>query len=354
MKATFKVTFLLQKGKLKASGKAPIVTRIIVNGEMVHFSTQQEIEPDRWDAKGNRTLGLRAEERTINMILDEIKASLHRYYYDCQASGESVSALKLKNKLCSTEEKPIKSTMELFDKFITEYAELVKAKGYGKEALLRYKICKNRVQEFLKKEMHADDIPVESINKRLLDKFYLWNRTVYKIGNNTAIHFMHKFSTVYKMALDYGWVSGNPFHMLKLRKDKTERAYLTIDELKLLIQTPCECEIVKNAFLFACNCGLRRSDVLALKWSDITVDNDVWRVGTRMIKTERLVYVPLPLQARRWMPPRPTEPEKRNDKVFQKLDVSKIQEYLKPWAESAGITGKNVTGTGLLPRSPYS
>ena len=45
MKATFKVTFLLQKGKLKASGKAPIVTRIIVNGEMVHFSTQQEIEP---------------------------------------------------------------------------------------------------------------------------------------------------------------------------------------------------------------------------------------------------------------------------------------------------------------------
>ena len=97
MKATFKVTFLLQKGKLKASGKAPFVTRIIVNGEMAHFSTQQEIEPDRWDAKGNRTLGLRAEERTINMILDEIKASLHRYYYDCQASGESVSALKLKN-----------------------------------------------------------------------------------------------------------------------------------------------------------------------------------------------------------------------------------------------------------------
>ena len=87
---------------------------------------------------------------------------------------------------------------------------LNEAKGYGKEALIRYKICKNRVQEFLKKEMHADDIPVESINKRLLGKFYLWIRTFHKIGNNTAIHFMHKFSTVYKMALDYGLVSGNP------------------------------------------------------------------------------------------------------------------------------------------------
>lgn len=68
----------------------------------MQFSTQQEIEPDRWDAKGNRTLGLRSEEN------------------------------------------PIKSTMQLFDKFITEYAELVEAKGYGKEALLHYKICKNR------------------------------------------------------------------------------------------------------------------------------------------------------------------------------------------------------------------
>ena len=51
MKATFKVTFLLQKGKIKANGKAPIVTRIIVNGEMAHFSTQQEIAPDRLAAE---------------------------------------------------------------------------------------------------------------------------------------------------------------------------------------------------------------------------------------------------------------------------------------------------------------
>lgn len=117
MKATFKVTFLIQRTKLKANGRAPIVTRIIVNGEMTHFSTQQEIEPDRWDSKGNRTLGQTNDEKTINTFLDEIKASLSRHYYDLQASGESISALKLKNKLCSTDERPIKSTMDLFDKF---------------------------------------------------------------------------------------------------------------------------------------------------------------------------------------------------------------------------------------------
>ena len=133
MKATFKVTFILQKGKVKSDGKAPIVTRITVNGEMAHFSTQKSVDPTRWDTKANRTYGLTQDDKTINACLDEIKSSIFRHYYDMQARGEIISALKLKNKLCSTEEKPIKSTMDLFDKFITEYAELVKARGYGKE-----------------------------------------------------------------------------------------------------------------------------------------------------------------------------------------------------------------------------
>ena len=42
MKATFKVTFVMQKGKIKADGKAPIIARIIVNGEMAHFSRLRE------------------------------------------------------------------------------------------------------------------------------------------------------------------------------------------------------------------------------------------------------------------------------------------------------------------------
>ena len=344
MKATFKVTFLIQRTKLKANGKAPIVTRIIVNGEMAHFSTQQEIEPDRWDSRGNRTLGQTNDEKTINAFLDEIKASLSRHYYDLQASGESISALKLKNKLCSTDEKPIKSTMDLFDKFITEYAELVKARGYGKEALIRYKICKNRVQEFLKDEMHANDISIDAINKRLLDKFYLWNRKTYKIGNNTAIHFMHKFSTVYKMAWDYGWVTGNPFHMLNLRKDRTERAYLTIDELERLANrefTSERLERMRDIFLFCCYTGLSYIDVKTLTTDNLVRKNDgkLWIV-TKRTKTEVPVNVPLleiPLRLIKKY-----EPLRKGNLVFPVYSNQKSNGYLKEIAALCGIN-KDVT-----------
>ena len=344
MKATFKVTFLLQKGKVKSDGKAPIVTRIIVNGEMAHFSTQQSVDPTRWDTKANRTYGLTQDDKTINAVLDEIKSSLFRHYYDMQAKGESISALKLKNKLCSTEEKPIKSTMDLFDKFITEYAELVKARGYGKEALIRYKICKNRVQEFLKDEMHANDISIDTINKRLLDKFYLWNRKTYKIGNNTAIHFMHKFSTVYKMAWDYGWVTGNPFHMLNLRKDRTERAYLTIDELERLANrefTSERLERMRDIFLFCCYTGLSYIDVKTLTTDNLVRKNDgkLWIV-TKRTKTEVPVNVPLleiPLRLIKKY-----EPLRKGNLVFPVYSNQKSNDYLKEIAALCGIN-KDVT-----------
>ena len=344
MKATFKVTFLLQKGKVKSDGKAPIVTRIIVNGEMAHFSTQQSVDPTRWDTKANRTYGLTQDDKTINAVLDEIKSSLFRHYYDMQAKGESISALKLKNKLCSTEEKPIKSTMDLFDKFITEYAELVKARDYGKEALIRYKICKNRVQEFLKDEMHANDISIDAINKRLLDKFYLWNRKTYKIGNNTAIHFMHKFSTVYKMAWDYGWVTGNPFHMLNLRKDRTERAYLTIDELERLANKEFSSERLermRDIFLFSCYTGLAYIDVKTLTTDNLVQKADgKWWIVTKRTKTEVPVNVPLLEIPMRLI--KKYEPLRKGNLVFPVYSNQKSNDYLKEIAALCDIH-KDVT-----------
>lgn len=339
MKATFKVTFLLQKGKARADGTAPIVARIIVNGDMTHFSTQQYIDPERWDAKAGRSLGKTTEERSLNALLAQIGAAAQRHYFDLQASGDSISALKIKNLMCSTEEKPIKSTMELFDKFIEEYAEIVKNNGYGKEALIRYKICKNRVQEFIQSELGVKDLPIENITKRLLDRFYLWNRSTYKIGNNTAIHFMHKFSTVYKMAWDNGWVTGNPFHMLKLKKDKTERAYLTVDELERMANkefTSERLERMRDIFLFCCYTGLAYIDVKTLTTDNLVrkPDGRMWIV-TKRTKTEVPVHVPLleiPLRLIEKY-----EPLRRGNLVFPVYSNQKSNDYLKEIAALCDI-----------------
>ena len=69
----------------------------------------------------------------------------------------------------------------------------------------------------------------------------------------------------------------NPMNLLsrheRAKASRGKRDYLTIDEVKRLIATPCRNETVRNAYLFACNCGLRLGDVRKLRWGDIAQDN---------------------------------------------------------------------------------
>ena len=91
--------------------------------------------------------------------------------------------------------------------------------------------------------------------------------------------------------------------MKRYSQSKFIREYLTIDEVKQLIRAKCGNETVKRAFLFSCNCGLRLSDVRALKWKDIYSDYGTWKVATRMKKTENVVYIPLPRTGiEEWLP----------------------------------------------------
>ena len=139
-------------------------------------------------------------------------------------------------------------------------------------------------------------------------------------------------------------LTANPINKIdrseRIRRKESQRDFLTIDEVKRLIATPCNNLAVKHAYLFACSCGLRLGDVLNLKWKDISKDNGTWRASILMLKSQRPLYIPLGEQARKWMPEQgEASPE---DKVFN-LSHHVINENLQSWAETAGITNKKVT-----------
>ena len=296
--------------------------------------------------------GKRTYERLPDLVLvpetdqKSIKkndATLKKAEVICRRRNRQLKKELLNNKYVQIQEAE-ESPLTLFN-WIDKYREIQKNRGVRNLSIIK------RLKTLL--GLFHDDLPLTDVDKHFCLGFINFLKNEYKtksgnpISSKSGFNLVGILSTAMNTAIREGQIQSNPVNKLtpteKFLPREQVREYLTIDELKTLILTPCKCEEVKNAFLFACNCGLRLGDVLALKWSDITVDNDVWRVGTRMIKTERLVYVPLPLQARRWMPPRPASTERQSDKVFPKLSTSKIQMYLKPWAESAGITGKNVS-----------
>lgn len=137
----------------------------------------------------------------------------------------------------------------------------------------------------------------------------------------------------------------NPAHKIayKYRPQQGEatKEYLTFDEVKALIATPCKYEVLKQAFLFACFCGLRYSDIKGLEWGKIhEVKNGEIQVEIRQQKTGEPLYLPLSPNALQWLPERGAAKDK--DKVFTLPHVSTVEKFLPRWAKDAGIN-KHIT-----------
>lgn len=78
-RSTFKVPFYVNGSKEK-DGIVPIMGRVTINGTVALFSCKQSIPKALWDVKGNRAKGKSAEERNINLALDNIKAQIIKHY----------------------------------------------------------------------------------------------------------------------------------------------------------------------------------------------------------------------------------------------------------------------------------
>ena len=166
-----------------------------------------------------------------------------------------------------------------------------------------------------------------------------------KLSQFTCVSYFGCFRGALNAAVREDIIGENPIDKLntdeKIKMPESKREFLTIDEVKTLIDTPCRREDVKGAFLFSCYCGLRISDVLALKWKNVECTGEQWHISIVMQKTRRPLYLPLSAQARKWMPERDGADEE--EPVFSTLPCEDTcNALIKPWVKSAGIA-KHVT-----------
>lgn len=118
------------------------------------------------------------------------------------------------------------------------------------------------------------------------------------------------------------------------------KEFLTEEELKRLIQTPCSKEIVKRSFLFCCFTGLRISDVRELTWKKVTFEEQGAHINYRQKKTKIENYVPLSENAISVLPPKDDKSD--SDLVFTLPPETTIRKTLKEWMTNVKID-KHIT-----------
>lgn len=197
----------------------------------------------------------------------------------------------------------------------------------------------------------GDGITLRQVDKDYCIGYMKFLQSEYKTkdGRFLSIHTVCGYITILNAVLNWGvrneYLKENPFHKVssidRPKKPESQRNFLQIDEIKKLINADCPGRHqVKEAFLFACYCGLRSSDIHGLTWGDLHEDNGQWRVAVVMEKTDTPLYLPLSEQAMRWLPERGDAAD--SDKIFNLPSQSCVNSTIKKWRENAGIN-KTVT-----------
>lgn len=177
-----------------------------------------------------------------------------------------------------------------------------------------------------------------------IQNIYINPRNGAHLKPTTALCYYRFLNKVLNSAVRNEIIDKNPFNYIdssdKIKASESQRVFLTIDEVKRLMETECRKQDVKQAFLFSCMCGLRISDIETLLWKDIHIDGESVRIDKTMVKTKRPLYLPLSDEALKWMPKRGAKND--DDLVFNLPTIATIENILHEWAKQARIT-KNVT-----------
>lgn len=204
------------------------------------------------------------------------------------------------------------------------------------------------------KEYSGENITFAQIDEDYIKGFIAYLKTAKNkatkknpaiIAQNTKHKLYNKFCYVLSIAEREGIISNNPANKIpvadKPKVKEGKREYLTVTELKQLINTDCKHPQLKAAYLFCSLTGLRFSDAKKIKWQNFRKDNNgATELIFRMKKTQGQMYLQVSKEALKWLPVR--NDAKDEDLVYTLPRNDHANDILRQWVKDSGIK-KQVT-----------
>lgn len=178
----------------------------------------------------------------------------------------------------------------------------------------------------------------EGFRTYLLEEATNWRRGT-KITQNTASSYFCMFCCCLKQAYKERMMKDNVLEYLECIPTKpTKKPFLTLEEVKMLKNTPCECDVLYRAAMFSILTGFRISDITSLRWEDIgTAPDGGPCIRKKIQKTDRYATIYVSKEAISYC-----GEHYKTGPVFYGLKREMIYKPLHRWAAKAGIQ-KHVT-----------
>ncbi|MBK6484514.1 MAG: site-specific integrase [Chitinophagaceae bacterium] len=282
------VSTVLRTDRINKKGKAPVNFFIVKDRKLTKISTGILVEPKFWDEKKCRIKNTAENSARLNSYLTNKFSELQDQVFEHETVNKSLSTRQLKDKIYGV--KPT-DFFHFADEALQQYLLADQISTYDRG---RYIIAK------LKAFCGPGELTFQDITLDFLSKYEKYLRS--KLHNSTnTIHknlkFIRKlFNDAYRVDLIEH--HQNPFNKYQLKTQKTQREFLSEEELNLIENfraTPgTKMEMHQHMFVFASYAGgLRVSDVLQLQWKNF----DGTHIHVAVKKTAQQLSFKLPEHA---------------------------------------------------------
>lgn len=164
-------------------------------------------------------------------------------------------------------------------------------------------------------------------------------RTSHKISTNTALGYFVKFKSVLIQAFKDNIFQVDISNKLEaIKKEETQKEFLTLEEVNILVKTECSIPILKQVALFSALTGLRVSDIKKLKWSEVVeMKPNEYCIRFQQQKTKGMETLPISQQTMELM-----GTHQNDDTLVFKgfIHSAYTNKFLKQWVINAGINKK--------------
>lgn len=272
--ASAKIVVRTKKDK---QGLYPLAIRVIKDRKATFVYTGQYIKLSDWDASEKRVKKSHPNSTRLNNLLIQKLAEINDKVLEIESSDKPAPPSIVKQKVKG---KSKKST------FFAVAEEHLKALEYSKK-YSQYNTEDSRIKR-LEQFFKTRVVYFDEIDERAINRLRAYLKIEHELGERTITNYLILIRTLYNKAIAAGKADAKfyPFGKGKIviKFPESNKIGLNEKEVKVLEKLPIDPENAryhaKNIWLFAFYfAGIRISDVLLMKWTDIVDGRLLYTMG---------------------------------------------------------------------------
>lgn len=223
MKAKIK----LDTRRARKDGTYPVVVEV-KNVTQIRFATPYASLKENWDYDGFNKK--EKDYKRKNIVLDGILNKVEKFLIKLEEDGERLSDKKMREEISAILGGG--DNVQTKSKYFIDYLDEFVARKTNAGTKSVYTTTRNKLLRFDSK------CTFDSMDKGWLERFEAWMAQGMKV-NAYAIHFRN-IRSVFNYAIDEEYTTLYPFRRFTIKKEETRKRSLTVDQLRILRDYPCE------------------------------------------------------------------------------------------------------------------